>query len=96
MEALPELPQHKLDGRTHVLTVSVEDYFHVAAFRDAVCRKHFDRFESRLERNVDATLEMLQSCGATATFFVLGWVAERQPGIVRKIIAAGHEIAASP
>lgn len=79
--------------RRHVLTVAVEDYFQVGAFLGAVRQEHWTRFESRLEANVDVTLELLARHDATATFFVLGCVAEQHPGLVAQIVAAGHEIA---
>jgi len=79
----------------HILTVSFEDYFHVGAFEGAVRRKHWDRFESRLERNTSEILDLLAKYEIRATFFVLGWIAEKQPEIVTRIAAAGHEIASS-
>ncbi|GAB4255091.1 MULTISPECIES: XrtA system polysaccharide deacetylase [Deferrisoma] len=74
-------------------TVDVEDYFHVSAF-EAVCPPEtWEARELRVERNTDRVLEVLAEFGVRATFFVLGWVAERCPGLVRRISAAGHEIA---
>jgi peptidoglycan/xylan/chitin deacetylase (PgdA/CDA1 family) len=81
------------DVRKHVLTVSVEDYFHGASLDGVVARKHWTRIESRLEKSLKEVLDLLAEHQATATFFVLGWIAERQPEIVRQIRAAGHEIA---
>lgn len=81
--------------KKHILTVSVEDYFHVGAFEGAVMRKHWDRLESRLEGNIQEVLDLLDNYNIKATFFVLGWVAERQPEIVARIAARGHEIASS-
>jgi len=81
------------DLRKHVLTVSVEDYFHGASLDGVVARKHWTRIESRLEKSLKEVLDLLAEHQATATFFVLGWIAERQPEIVRQIRAAGHEIA---
>jgi len=81
------------DIRKHVLTVSVEDYFHGASLDGVVARKHWTRIESRLEKSLKEVLDLLAEHQATATFFVLGWIAERQPEIVRQIRAAGHEIA---
>ena len=75
------------------MTVSVEDYFHVAALRGAILRKHWDRLEPRLDRNLDDILEMFGQHKARATFFVLGLVAEMQPEIVRRILDGGHEVA---
>ncbi len=77
----------------HILTVAVEDYFHVTAFHGAVRPKHWDRFESRLESNLEDLLALLAERDARATFFVLGWTAERQPELVRSIVDAGHEVA---
>lgn len=79
--------------RKHVLTVSVEDYFHGASLDGVVARKHWTRIESRLEKSLKDVLDLLAEHQATATFFVLGWIAERQPEIVRQIRASGHEIA---
>ena len=79
--------------RKHVLTVSVEDYFHGASLDGVVARKHWTRIESRLEKSLKDVLDLLAEHQATATFFVLGWIAERQPEIVRQIRAGGHEIA---
>jgi len=80
-------------ARTHVFTVSVEDYFHSAFLNEVVARKHWTRIESRLERSLRAVLDLLAENQVSATFFVLGWIAERQPELVRLIRSAGHEIA---
>jgi len=83
-----------LDGRRkHLLTVSVEDYFHSGSLERVVALKHWSRIESRLETSIRQTIDLLGEHQAFATFFVLGWTAERQPEIVRMIRAAGHEIA---
>src|SRR5258706_5819117 len=78
-----------------ILTVNVEDYFHVWALRgsDAVLRKHWDRLEPRLETSLDAVLDLFSKYEAKATFFVFGCIADRQPEIVDKIMRRGHEIA---
>jgi polysaccharide deacetylase family protein (PEP-CTERM system associated) len=78
-----------------ILTVNVEDYFHVWALRgsDAVLRKHWDRLEPRLEQSLDAVLDLFSKYEAKATFFVFGCIADRQPELVDKIIRRGHEIA---
>ncbi len=81
------------DRLKHLLTVSVEDFFHSGSLEGVVAIKHWSRIESRLERSIKLTLDLLGEHGITATFFVLGWTAERQPEIVRMIRAAGHEIA---
>lgn len=80
-------------GRRHILTVSVEEYFHGGALSRVVRQEHWDRLESRIDRSVDEVLAFLQQHGARATFFVLGVVAERNPALVRRIVAAGHEVA---
>ena len=80
-------------GRRHILTVSVEEFFHGGALSSVVLRKHWDRFESRLEKNVDDALKTLERFDQKATFFVLGWIAERSPDIVRRIAQHGHEVA---
>lgn len=77
----------------NAMTVDVEDYFHVSAFSDIVSLSDWPSYESRVCRNTDRLLEMLDSAGVQATFFVLGWVAERYPELVRRIQSAGHELA---
>jgi len=77
----------------HALTIDVEDYFHVAAFDRTIARSDWAAFESRVEVNTDKFLDLTAAQGVSATFFFLGWVAERFPHLVRKVAAAGHEIA---
>lgn len=79
--------------RVNAFTVDVEDYFHVAALASAVSRDSWPTREYRVERNTERLLELLAERNVHGTFFVLGWVAERSPGLVRRIAAAGHEIA---
>jgi polysaccharide deacetylase family protein (PEP-CTERM system associated) len=71
----------------------VEDWFQVSAFAPYIPRAGWDAAPRRVERNVDRLLALLDEGGARATFFTLGWVAERHPGLVRRIAAAGHEVA---
>ncbi len=78
---------------TNALTIDVEDYFQVSAFAPHIARSDWDRRECRIERNVDRILEMLSARGIRATFFTLGWIAERYPQVVRSIVAQGHEMA---
>ena len=78
---------------TNALTVDVEDYFHVSAFSKHIDRNDWDRYSCRVEANTRVLLEMFGQAGVRSTFFVLGWVAERYPALVREIAAAGHEIA---
>lgn len=77
----------------NALTIDVEDYFHVSAFAPHIARRDWERLPRRVGRNVDVILELLQHHGMHATFFVLGWVAEREPGLVRRIVDQGHELA---
>jgi polysaccharide deacetylase family protein (PEP-CTERM system associated) len=77
----------------NAFTVDVEDYFQVSALAPAVARDTWGSRELRVERNTERMLELLVERGVAGTFFVLGWVAERCPALVRRISAAGHEIA---
>ena len=77
----------------NALTIDVEDYFQVENFKNEIKASDWLKFESRVERNTHTVLEILKSAGVKATFFVLGWTAERYPGIVKMIYEAGHEIA---
>jgi len=77
----------------NALTIDVEDYFQVSAFAPFIARAEWPSRECRVEKNVDRILAMLDAHGVRATFFTLGWIAERHPGMVRRIAAAGHEIA---
>lgn len=77
----------------HHFTVDVEEYFQVSAFETRVAFSDWDRFESRLAPAMDQLLRLLDEAGSRGTFFVLGWIAERHPQIVREIAAAGHEVA---
>ncbi len=75
------------------MTVDVEDYFQVSAFEDVVARDDWDQLSCRVERNTDQILELFDGHDVRATFFMLGWVAERYPALVRRIVDAGHELA---
>lgn len=77
----------------HCFTVDVEEHFQVNAFEGVVSRGDWASHPSRVERNVEQLLELLDRHGAQGTFFVLGWVAHRQPWLVRRIADAGHEVA---
>jgi len=77
----------------NAMTVDVEDYFHVSAFEPHIARALWDQLPCRIERNLELILELLQQHGARATFFTLGWVAARYPRLIRKVAAAGHEVA---
>jgi len=77
----------------NALTVDVEDYFQVSAFREWVSPKDWPTFESRVVANTNRVLDLFDEAGAIGTFFVLGWIAEQHPQLVRQIAARGHEIA---
>jgi len=77
----------------HLFSVDVEDYFQVNAFEATVQRSQWDGFPSRVERNMDCLLDLLKRKNVLGTFFTLGWIGARFPGIVRRIAAEGHEIA---
>jgi polysaccharide deacetylase family protein (PEP-CTERM system associated) len=77
----------------NALTVDVEDYFQVSAFDGIVPRSHWDRFERRVADNTRRLLDLFDAAGVRATFFILGWVSEREPALVRSIADRGHEIA---
>lgn len=78
---------------TNALTIDVEDYFQVSAFAPHIDRAHWDTTECRVERNMHRMLDMLARHDTKATFFTLGWLAERYPALVRRIVADGHELA---
>ena len=78
---------------TGAMTVDVEDYFQVAAFADQVKREDWERHPVRVERNLDRILGIFADHSVTGTFFTLGWIAERYPQAVRRLVDAGHELA---
>lgn len=78
---------------TNALTIDVEDYFQVSAFAPHIERSDWDSRECRVERNVDRILALLEEADTKATFFTLGWIAERYPALVRRIVEGGHELA---
>ncbi|MCG8650648.1 MAG: DUF3473 domain-containing protein [Pirellulales bacterium] len=77
----------------NALTVDVEDYFQVSAFAKRVHRDHWDRYDCRVEANTNRLLSIFDQANVRGTFFILGWVAERYPQLVKRVAAAGHEIA---
>ncbi len=78
---------------TNALSFDVEDYFQVSAFEKSIGRNDWESLEHRVEANTERLLSILSERGVKATFFVLGWVAERYPRVVRQMIAEGHELA---
>jgi polysaccharide deacetylase family protein (PEP-CTERM system associated) len=76
-----------------ILSVDVEDYFQVEAFTRQVSRDEWDRWPSRVVANTRRALDLCDDCGTKATYFVLGWVAQKFPSLIREIQARGHELA---
>jgi polysaccharide deacetylase family protein (PEP-CTERM system associated) len=81
------------DTLSDVLTVDVEDYYHVEAFADRIAARSWPDYPSRVRENTRRILRIFEEHGCRGTFFVLGWVAERDPMLIREIVAAGHEVA---
>jgi polysaccharide deacetylase family protein (PEP-CTERM system associated) len=77
----------------NAMSVDVEDYFQVSAFAPHIRREDWDGLPCRVERNVDVILGLLDDARSKATFFTLGWIAERYPQVVRRIVDNGHELA---
>ena len=75
------------------MTVDVEDYFQVSAFERYIAREDWQRLPQRVERNTDRVLALFARHGVKATFFMLGWIAERYPQLLRRIVDEGHELA---
>jgi len=75
------------------LTVDVEDYFQVSAFEDIISSSQWAAMEQRVERNTDNVLQIFDDYSVKATFFIVGWIAEKFPGTVKKIQSEGHDIA---
>ena len=86
---MPRAPAPIANG----LSVDVEDWFQVGAFENVIARDSWDGLRDRVERNCDVILELFAEAGVQATFFTLGWVAQRHGPLMRRIAAAGHEIA---
>jgi polysaccharide deacetylase family protein (PEP-CTERM system associated) len=77
----------------NALTIDVEDYFQVSAFAPHIPRGDWETLPCRVEQNIGHVLAMLSDADVRATFFALGWIAERYPELIRRIVAAGHELA---
>jgi polysaccharide deacetylase family protein (PEP-CTERM system associated) len=87
---LRDLPTTKM---VNALTIDVEDYFQVSAFAPHVHRRDWDTMPCRVEQNIDVILALLDERKVSATFFTLGWLAERYPQVIRRIADGGHELA---
>jgi polysaccharide deacetylase family protein (PEP-CTERM system associated) len=90
--ARPERKAARIPQILNALTVDVEDYYHVSGFDHCVARDDWPQMESRVESSTHRLLDCLAEADVSGTFFILGWVAERHPRLVRAIRAAGHEI----
>ena len=88
--SLPQPPERPI---VNGMSVDVEDWFQVGAFENTIARGDWDGCELRVERNVERILALFDRAGVKATFFTLGWIAERVPHTIRKIAEAGHELA---
>ncbi len=85
--------EQRADRILNALTIDVEDYYHVEAFKDVIQASSWASRQSRVETNTRRLLDLLAEQETVATFFVLGWVAERHPVLVREIAQSGHEVA---
>lgn len=90
---VPVMTDNKIKKSINGLSVDVEDYFHVSNFEHMVSFDQWEEFELRVEKNTLRVLELFAKHKATATFFILGWVAERLPDLVKEISKQGHEVA---
>lgn len=90
---LPVAGEAKAELLINGLSVDVEDWFHVGAFEGVINRAGWDGLEDRIARNCDAILTLFAEADVKATFFALGWAAQRHPALMRRIADAGHELA---
>ena len=81
------------DAIVNALTIDVEDYFQVSAFAPYIRRSEWESMPCRVEQNIDRILALLSDTNVKATFFTLGWIAERYPELVRRVSQSGHELA---
>lgn len=89
----PRLDDSATAATVNAMTVDVEDYFQVSAFERHIAREDWDRLPGRVEGNVDRILSLFDEYGIKATFFALGWIAQRYPAMIRRIVDGGHELA---
>jgi polysaccharide deacetylase family protein (PEP-CTERM system associated) len=82
-----------LSQTTNAMSIDVEDYFQVAAFKNCIDPNSWDQIPCRIERSMDVVLGTLDQTNVKATFFTLGWIAKRYPNVVRRIVDGGHELA---
>ena len=82
-------------SRTHIMTVALEEYFQGVALAKTIDSRQWPRFETRFEKSTLRILDLLERFEVKATFFVMGWTAERRPDLVREVARRGHEIASA-
>ncbi len=98
---MPTFPSHWIEQATklrsenpvNAMSVDVEDYFQVSAFEKTISRDDWDNWELRVEKSTQRVLDIFDEAGIKSTFFMLGWVAERCPGLIKRIVDDGHELA---
>lgn len=82
-----------MNSRQHLLSINLEDYFQVAPMRQIIPHRYWPRFDLRIEKSTLATLDLLDRSGSKATFFAIGWLAERCPDLIAEVARRGHEVA---
>lgn len=90
---LPEREHYGLAGKVNAMTVDVEDYFQVSAFEGHILKDQWEKMDCRVQKNTERILDLFEESGVTASFYVLGWIAERFPQLIRRIVESGHELA---
>ena len=93
MDFNPAPPSDRRESQVNAMSVDVEDYFQVSAFEGVISRDSWDSVEHRVPDNLDRILDLFAEHKIKATFFTLGWVAERYPAHIRRLVDAGHEVA---
>ena len=82
-----------INNKVNAISIDVEDYFQVSAFENSISRNDWDSLQHHIEPNLEKSLALFSEANVKATFFTLGWIAERYPEMIRKIVAEGHELA---
>ena len=88
-----EFDQTHINNVTNALSIDVEEYFQVSAFEKCIHISQWQNYSSRVERNIDQILELLNDFNYKATFFTLGWIAKRHPQLIKRVHSEGHEVA---
>lgn len=90
---MTSLTDNSVRAPVNAMTIDIEDYFHAQALSSRIETNQWDSLPRRVEANTERALELFAEAKVKATFFVLGWVAERHPGLIRRIVELGHELA---